>query len=181
MKRVIVCILLALLLVGCAGSKKVSEKSTVTNSTELSSFTKDSVAVKEINKKIDDAVKILVTNSNTSDEAFDAAVNRAVDDILSKLNIEKQSGDNSYNLYYDKIKRELLLQMKVGETKSESTKVDTDSNTEKTFEQKTDEYLFKKINMIPWWVWAIAVFWLLPSVIERVKLIVNPISSIFKK
>lgn len=180
MKRIFL-ICLTSLLFSCAGTHKVTEKTSTTNSKENTEIVKDSTLNSEINKKIDDAVNLIVTRSNTSDAEFNKAVDRAVDDILSKLNMTKQSGDNSYSLMYDKVKRELLLQMQVGETKSTSQTVNKSEKIEKSFEQVTDEYFSKKINMIPWWVWVAGAIWFLPKIIERVMLIVNPIRAMIKK
>ena len=181
MKKLFFLLAFSLLLTGCLGSKKVTEKTVTTNTSNKEKQSRDSISATQINKAIADALDLYVPPQVTDDKKFDEAVNNAVDQIMLKLNLNKQSGDNSYSLYYDLIKRELQFRASVGETKNSNTDVKETKETEKTFEQKSDEYIYKKITTLPWWVYVLAVFFLLPNLINSVTAIYMPFKNILKK
>ena len=172
MKRLVL-ILVLVTLTSCLGSKKISEKSSVT--TQTTEIKKDSTAKETINKVIKDEATFKVAESNTGDAGFDIRVNDAVANILRNINFQKTSGDNSYSVYYDEKLKELKAQIEVGETSNKE--VVTNSTSEKSFDQKTDEYLSKKITAIPWWVWLIVGIWFLPQILAKI----NPIINLVKK
>ena len=174
-------ILLALTICSCGTSKLIKQSAKETTSTEKTEFKKDSINTTVINKSIDDALTIPVVKSNTNNKVKDSIINAKVDEILSKLNTSKKSGNNSYRLNYNTEKRLLELEAKIGETKDTSTDTKTEETTEKTFEEKTDEYISKKIKSIPWWFYAMVVFWFFPQILARVQAVINPISAVLKK
>ena len=94
MKKVIL-LLLAINLWSC-GSLKKKETETIKNTEKVSEKTNDSIVLKEINKAINDLVKIKVSSSNTNNKVFDSLVNAKVDEILEKINLQKTSGSNQY-------------------------------------------------------------------------------------
>jgi len=159
--------IVALMFASCTGLKKITNS----NKETKSEVKTDSVSNTKINNAIKDEVKFQIAQSENEE------VNKKIDEILSKINVSKQSGDNSYKLYYDKQLREIKAKINVAETKNETTS----TNTEKSFEEKTDEYIEKKLKLIPWWVYALALFWLLPHVLNRLQLIYNPLSGFIKK
>lgn len=153
MKKVIL-LLLAINLWSC-GSLKKKETETIKNTEKVSEKTNDSIVLKEINKAINDLVKIKVSSSNTNNKVFDSLVNAKVDEILEKINLQKTSGSNQYQISYNKIKREIEASMKVGETQNNTSEV---KKTEKQ-ETKDSEYIstyIKKVKGIPFYWYIIA-------------------------
>jgi hypothetical protein len=179
--HILVTFLLVLTIWSCRSVKTVSETNKETKTTEKKEIKKDSVNTTVINKPINDVFTIPVVKSNTNNKAKDSIINAKVDEILSKLNTTKKSGNNSYKLYYDLDKRFVELQALIGETKDTNTETNTEQTTEKTFEEKTDEYISKKIRSIPWWFYALVIFWFFPQILARVQTVINPISSFLKK
>jgi len=169
--------LLVLTISSCRSVKSVSKTNKQTTSIEKIEFKKDSINTTVINKSIDDAITIPVVKSNTNNKVKDSIINAKVDEILLKLNTSKKSGNNSYRLNYNTEKRLLELEAKVGETKDTNTDTKIEEITEKTFEEKTDEYISKKIKL---WFYALVVFWFFPKILARVQTIINPISAILK-
>lgn len=181
MRKSILSLLIIIFFSSCLGSKKIVENSSIKKTTEKSEIKKDSSNVVEKNKSISDKLDLVVANSKTADAEFNKKVDAKVDEILAKLNTTKTSGDNSYKLYYNLLKRQVEFEAKIGETKNETKETNLSEVSEKSFEEKTDEYISKKINAIPWWIYAILIFWFAPQIINRVKSIVSPISMIFKR
>jgi|GEM_PF-5701002 len=102
----------------CGATKVVKEKVETTTS-NISK--KDSINIVEINRKIQDSLKLKIVQSQTGDKKFDDAVNNAVESILSNLNTTKVSGDNSFSFFYDNVLKELRASATVGPT--ENTKI----------------------------------------------------------
>lgn len=150
MKRLLL-ILTLVLFCSCLGSKKVAEKSSETKSTEKTEVKKDSSSTTTINEGIKDRVVINVP------EADNEATMKSLDAILKLLNTSKTSGSNSYHLKYDEQMKQLILDVVVAATQNKETVTNSDTNTETSFEQRTDEYIKKKITAIPWWVYLVAV------------------------
>jgi signal recognition particle GTPase len=174
-------LIIAFSFIGCGTMKTNSEKNKSTKETNLSEKSKDSSHITEKNKAINDKSVIPVQKSDTGNRDFDAEVNRAVDRILASLNHQKSSGDNGYELYYDLIKRELQFRATIGETSNTKEKVKEKEKTEKSFEQKTDEYLSKKISQIPWWLYLIAIIYFAPKLIEGITAFTNPVLGILSR
>lgn len=179
MKKIII-IALVLLSVSC-NTYKTARKSHEFKVTEKTETKRDSVSKISVNKPIEDYLSIQVTKSNTDDAIRDSVINKKVDEILSRMNTTKRSGDNSYKLYYNIEKRLLELQAKIGETKSIQIETKKAETSEKTFEEKTDEYINKKIKSIPFWVYILVAFWFLPQIIERIQLLINPFKMLLKR
>lgn len=176
--------LILMLFTSCMGSKKVIENNTSKKETEKFEVKKDSSNIVEKNKSISDKLDLAVSKSKTNDADFNKKVDAKVDEILAKLNTTKTSGDNSYKLYYNLLKRQVEFEAKIGETQNETKETNTKETSEKTLEEKTDEYISKKITAIPWWLWFVALLYLLPTIIDRISLLINPLkvlTSKFKK
>lgn len=159
-------------MVSCTALKKVTSKNATTTKTEKVNKAFDSSLVKEVNKKIDDVIVTPVQSSG------DPAYDKRIDEILSKLNIKKNSGSNNYNLYYDKLKREIIAELEVGETADQTTNTNSTETKEKTVEERIDEYIKK--TKIPFLFWAVLIIWFLPQILKRLQLISNPIYSFLK-
>lgn len=177
----IIFLLLVLVTSSCSTLKTEAEKNRETKETKLSEKSKETSLETEKSKAINDKSVIPVQNSDTGNRDFDAEVNRAVDRILAGLNHQKSSGDNGYELYYDLIKRELQFRATIGETSNSKEKVAEKENTEISFEQKTDQYLSKKIRQIPWWIYLLAALYFAPKILEGVAAFTNPIIRLINK
>ena len=163
-------LLTALLVIGCMGTKSISDKSIVTKSTENTDVKHDTQKETQINKGID-------ARQGISLKTGDSLVNARIREALRNFNYSNKSGSNSTDVKFDEASMALLIANIVGETK-DTKETDTKSTTiEKTFEEQTDEYLNKKIVAMPWWIWVIGALFLLPKVIEIFGLITSP----FKK
>lgn len=158
MKKLISLTITMLLLSGCLASKKISEKTTTTKETEKIEKTKDSSSVIEINKAIKDEAIFKIPESNTGRLEFDKAVNEGMANLLRNINFNKSSGDNSYRFYYDEKLKAMRAEFEIGQTQNREINVKEKEKIEKTFEQNTDEYIYKKIISVPWWMWAILVY-----------------------
>jgi len=145
-------ILLALLLTGCLGSKKISEYSNITKQSEKLEVKKDSSNVSNTNKAVNDNIFTPVPSTNNPE------LDALVDEVLSKLNTSKTSGSNSYLQQYDKNKRQLHTNFTIGETKDVAINTTKDTNSETSFEQNIDQYIWKKITTLPWWAYLIVAF-----------------------
>lgn len=149
--KLIILIATAVLLTGCSAFK-TSRESKTTKQTETTAFKKDSSNVVEVSKPIKDRVVINVPKSDNE------AVHKEMVEILKQLNTSKTSGSNSYVSRYDAETNRLIVEYLIGQTQNQQTTTTTDSQSIKSFEQQTDEYVKKKVKAIPWWVYAVAVF-----------------------
>lgn len=172
--KILYIILIAFLLVGCLGQKKVVEKNHDVKQTEITTVKKDSSNVVETNKEIVDELKVSLKTNNKQ-------VDSIIRERLKGFKTSKISGSNSYKAEFDYDELALSMYALVGETQNQTTATTTNTDIEKTFEERTDEYIFKKVTAIPWWLIAIAVFWFAPQIISRVQMIVNPLSAFIKK
>jgi len=161
MKHIPLYFVLALLFSGCLGTKKVTESKKETKTVENTVAKKDSVKTVETNAKIDDAIVTVVPETNPELDA-------KIDDILSKLNTKKRSGSNNYSFYYDRLKRELTAEFEVGETQNSNVVTNDSTVVEKTFEEKTDDYIYKKITALPWWAYLVVAYLLRSQLIGLV-------------
>ena len=153
------------------GSKKVTETNKETTQIEKTEIKKDSIKTEIVSKKIDDAITIEVPVS-------DPEVDAKIDEILSKLNLSKSSGDNSYRFYYDAKLRELRAEFEIGETKDSEVIKSEETISEKSFTEKTDEYIYKKITSLPWWVWLILVWLIRKHIINLIGIFVPGVKGI---
>lgn len=144
-------IVLILTLTGCFGSKKVTEKTITTKQTEKIEIKKDSSKIVNTNKAIKD--KVITSVPSVTPE-----IDALVDEVLSKLNTSKSSGSNSYNQKYNKDTREIVTDIEIGETQDVAINTNMETAIEKSFEQKIDEYIFKKIKVMPWYIYGLLIF-----------------------
>lgn len=129
MKRIIYLLFSVLLFAQCSTIAPLLEQKT---SVEKTVINRDSITKTIINNAINDRLTVPVIASKTNDANFDFLVNSKIDEILSKLNTSKSSGDNGYNFYYDLLNRQLQLETKIGQTKSEQNKTTKDTDQTKS-------------------------------------------------
>ena len=165
---------LVLIMTSCFGTKKTVEKTTTTNEKEKIESVSDSVSKVTINKAIDD--KITTKIAETGDADLDARI----DEILSKINTSKSSGSSSYNLYFNKKTRELIAELKIGQTQDSISSTSNVLIVEKTTQELITEYSETIRNMIPWWLWVIVAFFLLPHILKILS-IFNPAIGVARK
>lgn len=156
MKKLIYIIFLAILLTSCLGSKKIFDKNKVTTQTESSEVTKDSTSESKKNLGIKDTLIVNVPKSDNKE------VMAMFEVLMKQLNTSKSSGSNSYSSKYDAEKDQLIIEFMVAATENIKTISNSDTKTEKSFEEQTDEYVSKKITALPWWAYVIGI-WLLRS------------------
>lgn len=154
MKKAILIVFATLSLISCMGTKKVTETKQTTKETTSVEKSSDSSSTVKINKAVDDKVSTKV--EKTGDPFLDAKI----DEILNKINTSKSSGANSYNLYFNKKTRELIAELKMGQTQDSISSTKNSLKSESSFENEIESYVFKKIRAIPWWIWALLV-WML--------------------
>lgn len=119
--RIIVLLLVfSLCFLGCSTTKKAKQESSVLLKERIQ---KDSIKNMVITREISDSVITPIVQSNSGDMAFDSLVNAKVAEILSKLNTTKHSGDNSYTLFYDTLKKQLELYVKIAQSKNQNIEV----------------------------------------------------------
>lgn len=146
-KLILYCFLLAALtfvvsvfLVSCKSAQPVAETTVLTDRYQKQI---DSLKTLIINRAISDKMVLNIPQSKTGNKSTDSIVNAAISDILRKLNFQKTSGDNSFELLYDQFKNQLLVSVKVGETKSENTKVAKSEKTDKSSDKTKPIYIKK--------------------------------------
>ena len=144
--KLIAAILIALLMVGCIGSKKTTESSV--KRIENVKASKDSTSTIATNKKIQDQVIINVPKTDNK-EVMDAVIA-----LMERMNTSKISGSNSYKSTFDKEAMQWIVEFAVGQTKDVKTEVIDEKETEKTFEENANEYIKKTV--IPWWLYVVA-------------------------
>lgn len=173
MKKIIIVFILVTF-TSCLGSKKITEKNNKSVKNEITVSNKDSVSNTntKINKGVKDKIIIDVASSGSTE------CDDKIDEILKKLNTSKISGGNSYKSRYDAETRQLLVDFIIAQTEDKEKTLDTNSEfqSEKSLEEKTSENINKVIKVVPWWLWAILIFWFAPQIIEKLQLILNPLS-----
>ena len=106
--------------------------------------------------------KIDVVYSKKNAELLNKELNR----ILSSINTNKKSGKNSYSVKWNKVTRTIDVDVTIGETVSIETNNSEIKEAESKSELITFESVYKKVTLIPWWIWAIAVFVFLPTILR---------------
>ncbi len=180
MKKLIL-LFLVVITTSCLGSKKVLESNKETNTKEKTEVKKDSVSNTTTNAEIKDRIVINVPETDNTElmEMFNS--------LLHRLNTSKTSGSNSYQMRYDEETKQLIADIKVAATKFQDTKVTSDTTKEKSFEEKTDDYISKKIKTIPWWLYGIAAFLMRKHILAILSFFipgirqVKTINDLFKK
>lgn len=171
MKKLLIISTLFISLFSCTGAKKIFQKNSSTKETTTEKT--DSISKVETSLPIQDRIVVNIPETDNSE------INMMFTELLRRLNTSKTSGSNSYNLKFDEETKQLIADIKVAASKVSETK--TNSQTEKSFEQKTDEYISKKISQIPFLVWLGLIFWFLPQILSRLQLIISPISGFIKR
>lgn len=164
-------LLYVLLFCSCLGAKKIVEQKSFKNVKHSKELTKDSTNITVKTSPISDSIITPVVSSGN------AHTDRKIDEILSKLNTQKRSASSGYKQYYDNQNRELITSFSIEGSQNKIITSTRNEDTQKTDEQKTEEYIFKKVKLIPWWVYALLGFWFLPQILTRFKMF----SNLFKK
>lgn len=174
MKKLLIILCVFISFSSCSVFKE-TKKNTSTTQKETSSSVKDSISNKETSLPINDRVVINVPKTDNEElkEMFKL--------FAQQFNTSKSSGSNSYTSRYDEEKNQVIIDFVVAATEKLQTISNKETTSEKSFEQQTDEYIEKKIKRIPWWVWALTAFWFLPSILQRLNLILNPASAFFAR
>ena len=76
-----------------------------------------------------------------------------VDQLLSQLNNRKKSGDNEAGIYYDKLKKMLVIWQKMAQTQNETlttSKVNTDTKAEKQIVKVPVKYIPLWVKILAW-------------------------------
>lgn len=171
---IIIGIAVAITACSCLGTKKVTETNSKTVQTESLSHISDKQETTAVNRAINENTGISL---KTGDSLVDARIRQA----LRNFNFQKSSGTNSTSVRFDDATMSLLLANIIGETADKSVKEVDRKETERSFEQETDSYIFKKMSQIPWWVYVIAGLYFLPKIIDVAKIIFIPFAGMIAK
>lgn len=172
MKKYII-IISFFLFCSCASKKTHFLKNEKTIS-EAVTTKKDSIKTKEVSRKIEDNFSVSLRTNN---KLVDSILKERLKGFVSK----KTSGTNSYSAKFNYDKMVLDIATLVGETQNTNTETSTDILSEKTISETTDEYIKEVKKRIPFWVYIIAIIYFLPSIIEKIQFIINPLYGILKK
>ncbi|WP_416440456.1 hypothetical protein ACH3O9_11290 [Leeuwenhoekiella sp. A16] len=168
-------LVLAWLMTGsCVGSKKTFDRNAVKNSSEKISEKNDSVRDTRVNQAINDNFTIPL---GTADELVNARIREA----LANFKAGKQSGSNSTSVYFDEDALAFKIANMIGETKDTNTEVNSNKTTERTDEERVIEASKKIFKVIPWWVYAIAIWFLLPRILQTVAIFVPQVGVFLSK
>ena len=137
--------LLLLFLTSCGAFKTVKNEKESSRLVENRTSTRDSSNYVEKNKEISDKITIPVSQSD------DYELNKRIDEILLKLNSQKKSGGNSYKVEYDPELKQLLLELKIAQTKDEKTVVNSTESFERSIENLIQKY-WSKVRIPTWWI-----------------------------
>lgn len=144
----LVVFLVAAIIFSCA-SKPVENTHTIENRIENRT---DSVKETKINNAILDTLKVTIAPVKTSKPECDSITQAALNQALEQLNSRKQSGDNEAGVYYDKLKRQLVMWQKVNATLNEKLAV-----KQKEISIKGDKQIVKiPVKFIPFWIKVLA-------------------------
>ena len=110
-----VAFIFAFCMVGCASAKP--QVSNIEKTVQKDSISKTDEIAKS--KAINDSLKIVIGQVHTSKKECDSICQQTIDNLLASMNQSKTSGDNGYKLKYDRVKKELDIVLKTGESKSE--------------------------------------------------------------
>lgn len=175
MKKLILIAFTTLFLTSCLGTKKVTESTQKVTENKQTEVKKDSVVKTEVNKPIND--KIVINVPETDNKEVMQMFNR----LLRQINTSKSSGDNSYRIYYDEQLKQLKADIKIAQTENKETTQKEEKKSEESRTEYVEDRIFKKIKLIPWWVYLIVVLVFWPQIVSRVMMIYNPIKGFIKK
>tara|TARA_R110000772_G_C13307950_1_gene439561 strand:+ start:4712 stop:5260 length:549 start_codon:yes stop_codon:yes gene_type:complete len=170
MKKVLIILFLSVFLVSCLGTKKTVENSDSLKELEKIEISNDTTKTETINRAIDDEFLLSLRTS-------DSLANEAIRKALENFKQEKNSGTNRSSVYFDYDKMALVLKNSIGETKDTELETNSEIKIEKTREELISEYSETVIRMIPWWLWLVAAFFILPHIIKTVTAIINPLGA----
>ena len=172
------------------GKKKQEEKERTTKTTELSEVKKDSSNIKNVNVSETKKETLPIDKSSSiSLQTADSIANKRINEALRNFKITDRSGGNSFSAKYDEATMRLIFDAYIEGTKSIEKETNTDqlintnteSKTDKTFEEEVSEKSKKVIKMIPLWIWVVVGVWFFPQILSRLKTVFNPLSKLFKK
>ncbi|MEO8239237.1 MAG: hypothetical protein ABI576_14120 [Flavobacterium sp.] len=112
----------------------------------------DSIKTTVVNKAIIDSLMIQIAKVKTAKPECDSITQATVDQLLSQLNNRKKSGDNEAGIYYDKLKKMLVIWQKMAQTQNETLA----TNKEKTDIKTDDKIVEVPVKYIPLWVKILA-------------------------
>ncbi len=167
-------ILLTFLLIGCVGQKKVVKEAHRVESEKETTIKKDSSKVVDRSLAINDKIQLSL---KTNDKKIDSLIRLR----LKGFSTQKKSGKNYYTAKFDYEKLALILATVVGETKNINTETNTEKDTKEDIKQSDYEYFYAKIKVVPWWLWVLVAFFLLPKIIDNILYFVSPFKSLFKR
>lgn len=174
MKKLIILLLFFVAFTSCRSVKRTTEKNTATTAVEKTDTSKDSVTVTKISEKIDESVSLSLRTNNK-------IVDSIIRSRLKGFQTAKKSGGNAFSASFDYDKLALEIKAAVAESVQSKTDVNTDTSFEKSFTEKTDEYISKKIRSIPVWVYILLGLYFLPKIILGVQSVLNPVQALIKK
>ncbi len=166
--------LLSFFLVGCIGQKKVVKEAHSIETEKETTVKIDSSKVVDRSLAIND--KILLS-LKTNDKKIDSLIRLR----LKGFATQKRSGKNRYSAKFDYDKLALSIASVIGETKSVNTEKNTEKDTKEDTKQSDYEYFYTRIKVVPWWLWGIISFFLLPKIIDNILYFVSPFKSLFKR
>jgi hypothetical protein len=112
----------------------------------------DSVKTTAINKAIIDSLMIQIAKVKTAKPECDSITQATVDQLLSQLNNRKKSGDNEAGIYYDKLKKMLVIWQKMAQTQNETLAINKENK-----DTKAEQLIIKvPVKYIPLWVKILA-------------------------
>ena len=172
------------------GKKKQEEKERTTKTTELSEVKKDSSNIKKVNVSETKKETLPIDKSSSiSLQTADSIANKRINEALRNFKITDRSGGNSFSAKYDEVTMRLVFDAYIEGTRSTEKETNTDqlintnteSKTDKTFEEEVSEKSERVIKMIPLWIWIVAGIFFLPTIINRVMFIINPLKGVISK
>lgn len=172
--RLVVILIVCSFLGSCLGAKSTSEKNSTTKQSDKTEISSDKKSETNTNKAIDDKFNIPLRSN-------DENVNKAIREAFRDFGYNKQSGSNATQMIFDPDAMAFKIANYIGQTQDKTETSSKDTKIEKSFEQTTDEYFSKKIALIPWWVYVIAVLYFVPKLIDGVSAIYNPLAVVVSK
>jgi hypothetical protein len=190
----VVFVLILLLFSQCVGSTKIFDKKSKLVETKLQSTVKDSFAIKTVNNPIKDSFKVFVPKISsdfnfeykkaqpknqeiiTADQLYEIErgyskkyselLNKELNRILNSINTNKKSGENSYSVQWNDLTRTIDVNVVIGKTVNTETNNSEIKKADYKSELITFESVYKKIKVIPWWIWLIVSFIFIPTVLK---------------
>lgn len=134
---------------GCVSKKPIESLHTIERIIEHKT---DSSKITQVNKAIIDSLIIAIAKVKTAKPECDSITQATLDNVLAQLNSRKKSGDNEAGIYYDKLKKQIVLWQKLAETKTETTATNKQNNNS----QIEKKVVLVPVKYIPLWVKILA-------------------------